>query len=103
MDDVRPARGVAALEREVEVLGQLVYDLAKVLPAESGASRFAEVVARTRDPSRLADLVAAAVVTDPAARYRILEEVIVARRLAAVAEEVASVLLLLSRGRASRA
>jgi len=101
--DRYPAGGAEALVGAVEALGQMVYDLARLLPAESGAARLAGAAARERDPSRLADLVAAAVVPEPAARLRVLEAVDVKRRLELVAGEVASVLLVLSRGRAPRA
>jgi hypothetical protein len=43
--------------------------------------------------------VAAAAISEPEARYQVLETVDVARRLALVKEEVAGVILLLSRGR----
>jgi Lon protease-like protein len=97
--DRYPAGGPAALSGAVEALDQLVYDLAKVLPAESGAPRLAAEAARQSDPGRLADLVAAAVVSEPAARLHVLEAVDVRRRLELVTEEVAAVLLVLSRGR----
>lgn len=99
LDDVYPPGGPAALGGAVDALVQLVYDLTKVLPEESGASRLAETAARLQDPSGLADLVAAAVVSEPAARLEILEQLDVGRRLELVTQEVASVLLVLSRGR----
>jgi len=99
LEDRYPPGGEAALQGSVEALEQLVYDLAKVLPAESGAPRLAAEAARLSDPGRLADLVAAAVVSEPAARLQVLEAVDVRRRLELVTEEVASVLLVLSRGR----
>lgn len=104
LEDRFPPGGPAALGGAVEALQQLVYDLAKVLPEESGAPRLAAEAARAAaEPGRLADLVAAAVVSEPASRLRVLEALEVERRLALVTEEVASVLLVLSRGRTARA
>ncbi len=103
LDDVYPPGGGAALASEMEALGQLVFDLAELLPADSGAPKLAEAVARQRDPSALADLVAAAAISEPEARQRVLEEVRVARRLEIVMEEVSAVILLLSQGRTPRA
>jgi Lon protease-like protein len=103
LEDRYPPGGEAALQGSVEALEQLVYDLAKVLPAESGAPRLAEAAARMRNPSRLADLVGAAVASEPAARLELLETLDVGKRLELVMQEVASVLLVLSRGRAPRA
>jgi Lon protease-like protein len=103
LEDRYPPTGELGLRGSVQALEQLVYDLAKVLPAESGAAKLAEAAARMRDPSRLADLVGAAVVSEPAARLEMLETLDVARRLELVTQEVASVLLVLSRGRAARA
>lgn len=103
LEDVYPAGGAAALEPELEALGQLVYDLAGLLPPESGAGQLAEAVAQLRDPSRTADLVAAAALSEPEARLRVLEELDVARRVALVVEEVAGVVLILSQGKNPRA
>jgi len=103
LDDLLPPGGAAALASEVEVLVRLVYDLARLLPPESGAARLVEAATRVRDPGEAADLVAAAVAPEPGARLRVLETLDVKRRLAMVSEEVASVLLVLSRGRAPRA
>jgi len=99
LEEAYPPGGAAALAAEMEAVGQLVLDLAEVLPAESGAPRLAEAVAHQRDPSALADLVAAAAISEPGPRQRILEELDVGRRLRMVEEEVAAVLLVLSRGR----
>ena len=99
LHDVYPPGGAAALTGEVEALGQLCYELAGRLPQESGAGQLAEAVARMRVPGTIADLVAAAAVSEPEARYRVLETLDVAARLALVKEEVAGVILLLSRGR----
>ncbi len=99
LEDVYPPGGAAALTSEMEAVGQLVYELAAVLPAESGAPKLAEAVAHLRDPSALADLVAAAAISEPEARQRVLEELSVARRLAMVKGEVAGVILLLSQGK----
>lgn len=103
LEDVYPPGGPAAVADEVEGLLQLVYDLAKVLPEESGAPNLASTAARLRDPSRLADLVAAAVIQEPDLRLRVLEALDVRHRLSIVQGEVASVLLVLSRGWAPRA
>jgi Lon protease-like protein len=99
LHDVYPVGGVAALQGDVEALGQLVYELAGLLPEESGAGALAGAVARLRVPGAMADLLAAAVISEPAARYRVLETLDVAARLAIVKEEVAGVVLLLSRGK----
>jgi Lon protease-like protein len=99
LHDVYPAGGAAALQGDLEALGQLVYELAGLLPPESGAGQLAEAVARMRVPGAMADLVAAAAVSEPEARYRVLETLDVAARLALVKEEVAGVILLLSRGK----
>ncbi|MCM2333937.1 MAG: LON peptidase substrate-binding domain-containing protein [Anaeromyxobacteraceae bacterium] len=99
LHDVYPAGGAAALQGDVEALGQLVYELAGLLPPESGAGQLAEAVARLRVPGAMADLLAAAAVSEPEARYRILETLDVAERLRLVKEEIAGVILLLSRGK----
>jgi Lon protease-like protein len=99
LHDVYPEGGLAALQGDIEALGQLVYELVGLLPPESGAGQLAEAVARMRVPGAMADLVAAAAIGEPEARYRVLETLDVARRLALVKEEIAGVILLLSRGR----
>lgn len=99
LHDVYPPGGAAALQGDLEALGQLVFELAGLLPAESGAGELAEAVARMRIPGAMADLVAAAAISEPEARYRILETLDVRRRLEIVKEEVAGVILLLSRGK----
>lgn len=99
LHDVYPPGGAAALQGDVEALGQLVYELAGLLPPESGAGQLAEAVARMRVPGAMADLVAAAAIGEPETRYRVLETLDVARRLELVKEEVAGVILLLSRGK----
>jgi Lon protease-like protein len=99
LHDVYPPGGAAALQGDVEALGQLAWELAGLLPEESGAGALAGAVARQRVPGALADLLAAAVISEPAARYRVLETLDVAARLAIVKEEVAGVILLLSRGK----
>ena len=80
-----------------------MLQLAEVLPPESGAPRLAEMAPKIASPSQLADLVAAAVVSEPDNRLRIVEELDVARRLDLVTAEVAGVILMLSRGRTPRA
>jgi hypothetical protein len=99
LEDVHPAGGPGALAGEADALRQLVLELAQLLPPESGASQLAEAVAQLREPGVLADVVAAAAVSEPEARRGVLEELDVARRLRRVQAEVASVVLLLSRGR----
>ncbi len=103
LSDVLPPGGPAALAGELEALRQLVYELSRKLPAESGAPALAEAVAQMRDPSQIVDLVAAAAVSEPAARQRVLEELVVARRLEQVMEEVAGVVLVLSKGKSPSA
>jgi len=99
LDDVYPPGGPEALAPQVEALRQIVYDLSTRLPAESGASQLAEAVAQLKDPSAIVDIVTAAAVSDPGTRQEVLEELDVARRLEKVLEEVAGVVLVLSRGR----
>jgi len=103
LDDRLPAGGAAALEGELEGLRQLVYDLSTKLPSESGATQLAEAVAQMKEPSSIVDLVAAAAVSDPDARQKILEEADVARRLELVLGEVAGVVLVLSKGKSPKA
>jgi hypothetical protein len=102
VEDVYPAGGAAALQGDVEALAQLCYDLIPLLPPESGVARLTEAVAGMRDPAAMADLVAAAAITEPEARYEVLAEPEVARRLKRVDEELASLVLLLSQGRGAR-
>jgi uncharacterized protein len=99
LDDVYPPGGPAALARQRTALESCVLRLAEVLPRESGASKLAELAARLESPSELADLVAAAVVSEPGDRVRVIEELDVAKRLDLATAEVASVILMLSRGR----
>jgi Lon protease-like protein len=103
LEDVYPPGGPAALESQRTGLESCVLQLADVLPAESGARRLAEVAAQMESPSELADLVAAAVVSEPTQRIAVIEELDVARRLDLVTGEVASVILMLSRGRGASA
>jgi Lon protease-like protein len=98
LEDRLPAGGPAALEPELDALRQLVYALSTKLPSESGATQLAEAVAQMKEASAIVDLVAAAAVSDFDARQKVLEEVDVARRLDRVVEEVAGVLLVLSKG-----
>jgi uncharacterized protein len=98
LEDRLPAPGAGSLQGELEGLRQLVYGLSTKLPAESGATQLAEAVAQMKDPSSIVDLVAAAAVSEPEARQRVLEEADVARRLELVMGEVAGVLLMLSKG-----
>jgi Lon protease-like protein len=102
LEDVWPARGPAALQGQLEALRQIVLELSQRLPAESGAPQLAEAVAQMKDASAIVDLVAAAAVSDSEARRKVLEELDVAARLAYVMEEVAGVVLVLSRGKNPR-
>ncbi|MGB8930414.1 MAG: LON peptidase substrate-binding domain-containing protein [Anaeromyxobacteraceae bacterium] len=103
LDDVYPPGGPSSLSDEVEALGQLILDLVGVLPEESGVGQLAHAVAHLKLPGAVADIVAAAAVGDATGRQRILEAVDVEKRLEAVKSEVASVLLVLSRGRTADA
>jgi uncharacterized protein len=103
LDDVLPRGGVAALQPGLESLRQIVLELAQRLPSDSGAPALAEAVAQMRDPSAIVDLVAAAAVSDFEARQKVLEMVDVAARLEYVLEEVAGVVLVLSRGKGPKA
>lgn len=99
LQDVYPPGGPPALLRQRRALEACVLQLAEVLPPESGAPQLAELAARTVSPSQLADLVAAAVVSEPDKRLAVIEELDVAKRLDLVTGEVASVILMLSQGR----
>ena len=99
LEDLLPEGGAEPLRSDVEAVEQLCLELATLLPPESGAGQLAGAATRLRSPGAVADLVAAAALGEPAARYRILETLEVTRRLKLVEEEVASVVLLLSRGR----
>lgn len=99
LEDRLPRGGVAALEGELEALRQIVYELSMKLPKESGAPQLAEAVAQMKDPSAIVDLVAAAAVSDPATRQQVLEQLDVAARLEMVIEEIAGVVLVLSKGK----
>jgi Lon protease-like protein len=99
LEDVHPPGGPAALVRQRRALEACVLQLAEVLPPESGAPQLAEMATRTASSSQLADLVAAAVVSEPDKRLAVIEELDVARRLDLVTGEVASVILMLSQGK----
>lgn len=99
LEERLPAGGATALEGELEALRQIVYELSQKLPKESGASQLAEAVSQMKDPSAIVDLVAAAAVSDPGTRQEVLEQLDVARRLEMVIEEVAGVVLVLSKGK----
>jgi uncharacterized protein len=103
LEDEYPADGPGAVRDRVEALEQAVYELTQVLPPESGAPELAQMAARLRSPGRLADLVAAAVVSDPEARLGVLEALDVGRRLELVLSEVAGLLASLSRGKGAKA
>jgi hypothetical protein len=93
LDDVYPPAGPAALAAEVSMLERCVLELARRSDAESGERDLAEAVARMRAPGRLADAVAAALVSDTGSRIAILEELDVGRRIGLVVDEVAALLL----------
>jgi Lon protease-like protein len=103
LEDRYPPAGPEALQGQVEALEQCVYELASLLPPESGAAQLAEAAARLRSAGRLADMVAAAVVSEPEARLRVIEELDVGKRLEFVMGEVAGVILMLSRGKSPSA
>jgi uncharacterized protein len=90
--DVLPPGGEEELAGAREGLEQLLVQIAAGLPPESGATRLA-ADATHLGPSALADLAAAALVTDAAIRYQILAELDVARRLDLVTGEAASIVL----------
>ncbi len=102
LEDRFPPGGAAALQGGLEALRQLVYDFSRKLPEESGAGALAEAVAQMRDPSAIVDVVAAAAISDPETRQRVLEELDVGRRLEVVLEEVAGVVLVLTKARGPR-
>jgi uncharacterized protein len=99
LEEVYPRGGPRALEGEMEAVVQLVYELANHLPPESGAPQLVEAVTSMREPGALADLVAAATVSELDGRLELIAEPDVARRLELVKAELAGVVLLLSRGR----
>jgi uncharacterized protein len=98
LKDRLPPEGPQALAGDTEALVQLAYELCRVLPPESGAPELAATVARLQGPGRIADLLASAVVADPALRMTVLEALDVRRRMGLVAQELAAVLLVLTRG-----
>src|SRR5919197_1347167 len=87
-------RGVARVRLAAELANGKPY-------RESGASQLATIAARTASASALADLVAAAVVSEPERRLAVLEALDVGERLEIVTGEVASVVLMLSRRKPS--
>jgi Lon protease-like protein len=103
LEEKIPAGGPGYLVGAAEALEQCVFELTSLLPPESGAAQLAEAATRQRSPAALADLVAAAVVNEPAARLEVLAERDVKRRLERVTSEVAGVILMLSRGRSPSA
>jgi Lon protease-like protein len=98
VDDQYPPEGPESLRPSADTLVQLVLDLAARLPPESGARDLAAAVQKVEAPGSLADLVAAAVITEGVPRYRVMEAIEVKQRLAIVVEEVAGVILMLSQG-----
>ena len=92
LDDVLPTSGLAEAQAKAAALEQLLVQIAAGLPPESGATKLAADAAQL-GPSALADLAAAALVTDVEARYAILSEVQVLRRLDLVTSEAAAVVL----------
>lgn len=77
-----------------ETLTLLANKLASSLP--SGGETLRELVRATNQPSALVDVLAAALVTDPDERTRLLEETRLAVRADRVADEIATVLARLS-------
>jgi hypothetical protein len=98
LEDAYPADGAATMQGDLEAIGQLCYELAGLLPAQSGADQLAQAVARSHAPGAMADLVAAAAIGEVEARYQVLAAVDVARRLDVVKQALAGVILMLSRG-----
>jgi uncharacterized protein len=96
--DRYPPKGPVALAGDAEALVHLAYDLARVLPADSGAVELAATVAHLKGPGRIADLLGAAILSEPRLRQEVLEALDVRRRMGLVAQELAAVLLVLSRG-----
>lgn len=92
LEDVYPSGGPPALATRVSTLERCVLELARLSEADSGARDLAEAAARMRVPGRLADAVAAALVSDTASRLAILEELDVGRRIDRVVDEVAALL-----------
>ena len=93
LEDHYPPGGPPALATRVSTLERCVLELARLSEADSGARDLAEAAARMRVPGRLADAVAAALVSDTASRLAILEELDVGRRIDRVVDEVAALLL----------
>jgi Lon protease-like protein len=91
----------ADVQAKAEGLEQLLLQIAAGLPDESGAPRLAAECARL-GPSALADIVAAALVTDGAAKQAILEELDVSRRLDLVLAEAGAVVLAIGGANAPR-
>jgi hypothetical protein len=82
--------GEAQLKLSTHVLRGQVNQLAALLPDRSGTP-LVEACAAESDPGRLADMLAAAVLIDPAARQRYLEEPRVGRRLEVIVRTMAEV------------
>lgn len=82
--------GEAQLKLSTQVVRGQVSQLAALLPDRSGAP-LVEACAAESDPGRLADMLAAAVLLDPAARQRYLEEPRVGRRLEVIVRTMAEV------------
>jgi hypothetical protein len=93
LEDVYPPGGPPVLATQVSTLERCVLELARLSEADSGARDLAEAAARMRVPGRLADAVAAALISDTASRLAILEELDVGRRIDRVVDEVAALLL----------
>jgi uncharacterized protein len=99
LEDVYPEGGALALVRERAALEACARALSEVLPAESGVPKLVELASTIASPSLLADVMAAAVVSEPVQRLAVIEELVVARRLDLVTSELASIILMLSRGK----
>ncbi len=86
------AEDEADIQAQVQTVRQLALDLAAALPEQAGPS-FARACMRERDPGRLADLAAAAVLLDVRERQNFLEEANVLRRLRVASDALAHTLL----------
>ncbi len=96
--DVPTPGGSAALEARRAALEACLFQLSHALPSGSKARWLARIASRIASPSALADIVAAAVLSQPVRRLAVLEEPDVAKRLDLVTGEIASFTYLLSQG-----
>lgn len=80
------------IQDQAQIVRQLALDLAAAIPDQTGLP-FARACIRERDPGRLADLAAAAVLIDTRDRQEFLEEAEVSHRLRVAADALAQTLL----------